>query len=155
MEEINNIINSIRAHNYMSGINRDIHRQKRTGEVFTKDWLVQYGIQQANLSAVVDLADPSSTIIDTAAGDGAFLCEALIYMLEGGLSHKDSLEKIYGIEKELDNVKLLQNRLLAGNENLRYIVERNIVCHDSLTYDYSFSGSNKTIQEKLFDSLFE
>ena len=41
-----------------------------------------------------------------------------------------------------DNVKLCQDRLLCGREDLRHIVEQNIVCADALRYHYRFDGSH-------------
>lgn len=38
-----------------------------------------------------------------------------------------------------DNVNLCRDRLLCGREDLRHVVEKNIVCADALKYDYSFS----------------
>ena len=49
----------------------------------------------------------------------------------------------------MDNVLLTRDRLLCGHEEFRYIVERNIVCHNALTYDYSFNGTNENLPPTL------
>jgi hypothetical protein len=54
-----------------------------------------------------------------------------------------------------DNVQECRERLLCGREDLRHIVEKNIVCHDALTYDYSFNGTNKSKQELVLENLFD
>jgi hypothetical protein len=56
-----------------------------------------------------------------------------------------------------DNVELCRQRLLCGSTDPKHIeiVEKNIVCHDALTYDFSFNGTNKTEAELRFDNLFE
>jgi len=41
-----------------------------------------------------------------------------------------------------DNVELCRERLLCGREDLRHIVEQNIVCADGLRYHYRFDGSD-------------
>jgi hypothetical protein len=46
-----------------------------------------------------------------------------------------------------DNVDLCRERLLCGRTDLAHIVERNIVCNNALTYDYSFNGTNLTDNE--------
>ena len=61
----------------------------------------------------------------------------------------------YGVDLMQDNVDLCRERLLCGREDLRHIVERNIVCHDALTYDYSFNGSNMSQGDQLWNQLFE
>jgi hypothetical protein len=48
-----------------------------------------------------------------------------------------------------DNVDLCRERLLCGREDLRHIVEKNIVCHDALTYNYTF-GEQETFGNNLF-----
>jgi hypothetical protein len=41
-----------------------------------------------------------------------------------------------------DNVELCRERLLCGREDLRHIVEQNIVCADALRYHYRFDGTD-------------
>jgi hypothetical protein len=62
------------------------------------------------------------------------------------LKHKNPLETVYGVDIMQDNVDECRQRLLAiaGNtERNRAIVERNIVCADGLTYDYSFGETEE------------
>jgi hypothetical protein len=83
-------------------------------------------------------ADPTKTFLDPSCGDGQFLSEVLIRKLENGSTFEQALGTVYGVDLMQDNVDLCRNRLLCGREDLRAIVEKNIVCHDALTYDYSF-----------------
>ena len=55
-----------------------------------------------------------------------------------------------------DNVDLCRERLLCGQEHLRHIVEKNIVCADALRYHYRFDGTDpyKTTKDLHFDKLF-
>jgi hypothetical protein len=43
----------------------------------------------------------------------------------------------------IDNIYLCRERLLCGQENLRHIVEKNIVCYNGLEYDYEFARRKK------------
>ena len=135
----------------MSGIERDKARVKATGEVFTPTDLVQEILDTFD---DIIFSDPTKTFIDPTCGDGQFLGEVLIRKIENGIDFKTALSTIYGVEKEADNVQLCRERLLCGHEHLRHIVEKNIVCHDALTYDYSFNGTNKNQSELQFDRLF-
>ena len=47
----------------------------------------------------------------------------------------------------IDNIDLCRERLLCGQENLRHIVEKNIVCYNGLEYDYEF-GRRKSVEVK-------
>ena len=92
--------------------------------------------------------------IDNNCGVGNILAEIAKRRLKAGLTLEETLSTIRGVEMAQDNVQLCRERLLCGHEHLRHIVEKNIVCHDALTYDYSFNGTNKTQSELQFDRLF-
>jgi type I restriction-modification system DNA methylase subunit len=128
-------IKHLRDRDYMSGVERDHLRVKATGEVFTPTALVQELLDQLPPTL---FTDPAKTFLDNSCGDGQFLSEVLIRKLENGIDFETALGTIYGVDLMPDNVKLCQDRLLCGQEHLRSIVEKNIVCADALTYDYLF-----------------
>lgn len=134
----------------MSGIERDQLRIRATSEVFTPTSLVQEVLDNLDQSL---FKDPMKTFLDNSCGDGQFLSEVVIRKLENGSTLEQALSTTYGVDLMPDNVKLCQDRLLCGHEEFRHIVERNIVCHDALTYDYSFNGTNKN-EPTQFDKLF-
>lgn len=136
----------------MSGIERDKIRIKATGEVFTPTILVQKILDKLDLNL---FTDPTKTFLDPSCGDGQFIGEVLIRKVENGIDFETALSTIYGVDLMQDNVELCRERLLCGRNDLRHIVERNIVCHDALTYDYSFIGTNQTEAEARFDNFFE
>jgi hypothetical protein len=93
--------------------------------------------------------DPTKTFLDPTCGDGQFLGEVLIRKIENGSTFEQALTTIYGVDLMQDNVDLCRERLLCGREDLRHIVEKNIVCHDALTYNYTF-GEPETFGNGLF-----
>lgn len=135
----------------MSGIDRNRLRVKATAEVFTPTALVQEILDQLPQSV---FSDPTKTFLDNSCGDGQFLGEVLIRKLENGIDFETALSTIYGVDLMQDNVDLCRGRLLCLREDLRHIVERNIVCHNALTYDYSFNGTNQTNHKLLHNTLF-
>jgi len=135
----------------MSGIERDKNRIKQTQECFTKDFLVVKTCDLIEEKDSTAFSDPTKTFIDpTGCGDGQFLSEVLIRKLENGIDFETALSTIYGVDLMPDNVKLCQERLLCGQEHLRHIVEKNIVCADALTYNYCF-GEPETFGNGLFE----
>lgn len=150
-ETLEKYIKHLRDREYMSGVERERNRVKSTGEVFTPTPLVQEILAQLPPES---FTDPTKTFLDPSCGDGQFLSEVVIMKMENGQSLETALSHTYGVDLMQDNVDLCRDRLLCGHEELRHIVEKNIVCHDALTYDYSFSGDNKTHREKIFDNLF-
>lgn len=151
---MNEIIDHIRNHSYMSGIERDKLRIKKTAEVFTPTLLVQEMLGQLPEEV---FTNPTKTFLDPSCGDGQFLGEVLIRKMENGIDFETALSTIYGVELMEDNVALCRQRLLCGCEEFRHIVETNIVCADALTYHYRFDNSDPTVtdQDLMFNSIFD
>jgi type I restriction-modification system DNA methylase subunit len=135
----------------MGGVERDQLRVKATGEVFTPTELVREVLDQIPLD---QFQDPAKTFLDNSCGDGQFLGEVLIRKMENGSTFEEALSTVYGVDLMQDNVDLCRERLLCGRTDLAHIVERNIVCHDALTYDYSFNGTNLNQEDLQFEQLF-
>lgn len=158
---LDKIISHIRNREYMSGIDREYLRVKATGEVFTPTNKVQH-IHNYLEGLKSDLfTDPTKTFIDNSCGDGQFLGEVLIRKVENGIDFETALGTIYGVDLMEDNIALTHERLLCGREDLRHIVERNIVCADALRYHYRFDDSypyddeqSEIEFEERFESLF-
>ena len=140
------LIKHLRDRDYMSGVARDQLRVKATGEIFTPTPLVQEILDQLPQDL---FKNPTKTFIDPSCGDGQFLSEVLIRKLENGIEFETALLTIYGVDLMPDNIDLCQERLLCGREELRHIVEKNIVCADALTYNYCF-GEPETFGLGLF-----
>ena len=151
-QTLNDIINHIRNHSYMSGAARDALRIKATGEVFTPTELVQEMLLNIPIEV---FQDPTKTFLDNSCGDGQFLGEVIIRKIETGSSLEQALSTTYGVELMADNHRLCLERLLCGREDLRYIVEKNIVCADALTYHYRFDGTSPIANtQPTLDDLF-
>ena len=118
-------------HNIQSGsnINRSDERINSTGEVFTP---MELCAEMVNEIPEHILKDPSSTFLDNSAGSGNF-----IVALQDKLKEYHSLEHInnnmlYALELMEDNHKELCDRVGVSTTHPHY------VCHDALTYDYTF-----------------
>ena len=150
------------AREYMSGIEREKARVKATGEVFTPTPLVEEILDNKDPEL---FKDPTKTFLDPGCGDGQFLGEVLIRKIENGIDFETALGTIYGVDLMQDNVELCRERLLCGRNDLRHIVEQNIVCADALRYTYKFAGPGEKLYEddaaqqeefvEHFNTLFE
>ena len=151
--DLNKIINFIRSDWYDKTF-RDQNRIKVTGEVFTPTPLVQEVLDKMPQELFLD---PTKTFFDPSCGDGQFLGEVLIRKVENGIDFETALGSIYGVDLMQDNIDLCQERLLCGKDNLRHIVEKNIVCADALKYHYRFDGTDpyKTEQDIHNQQLFD
>lgn len=151
MIDVHSVINHIRNREYMEGVDRSKTRVRSTGEVFTPTELVIRYIDWCEKTYPDAFIDPTNNFCDNSCGDGQFLGEVLIRKMERGVDFETALSTIYGVEYEQTNVDICRERLLCGQEHLRHIVEKNIVCADSLTYNYRF-GEPETFGP---DNLFE
>jgi hypothetical protein len=125
----------------MSGVERDNLRIKQTAEVFTPTTLVQEMLDKLEYEDSTLFSDPTKTFIDNSCGDGQFLSEVVIRKMErSGCSLEQALSTTYGVELMADNVIECKKRLAGPEptERIMEILNKNIVCHDALTYDYSF-----------------
>ncbi len=130
-----------RNFDYMSGIQRDKLRIKETAEVFTPTECVQKQLDLLELNDEKTFEEVERTFLDPMCGDGQFLSEVVIRKMErSGCTLEQALSTIYGVELMKDNVKLCKERLAGPNPTMKIIaiLDKNVVCADSLTYDYSF-----------------
>ena len=112
-----------------SNVERTDIRIDSTGEVFTPLELCNLMVNRIPLDV---LKDSKSTFIDPSAGNGNFLI-ALRDRLKEYHSEKYILDNmLYAVELMKDNHKEMCDRLGVSVEHPHY------VCHDALTYDYSF-----------------
>jgi len=131
----------IRNRPYMSGVDRDKLRVKKTAEVFTPQHLVIEMLDKLESENPELFTDPTKTFIDNSCGDGEFLGEIVIRKMErSGCSLEQALKTTYGVDLMVDNIEECKKRLMGPEPTpeLRKIVDKNIVCHDGLTFDYEF-----------------
>jgi type I restriction-modification system DNA methylase subunit len=139
----------------MSGLEREQTRVKATGEVFTPTPLVQEILDQIPQDI---FTDHNKTFLDPSCGDGQFLGEILIRKMENNSTFEQALGTVYGVDLMQDNVELCRERLLCGREDLRHIVEQNIVCADGLRYHYRFDSSypyDNEAKEQAFEERWD
>jgi hypothetical protein len=136
-----NYINHVRNREYMSGVERDKFRIKQTAEIFTPTKLVQEILDELENEDKSLFLDPTKTFLDNSCGDGQFLSEVIIRKIErSGCDLLQALSTTYGVDLMEDNISECRRRLAGPNPTpqILEILKKNIVCHDALTYDYSF-----------------
>jgi len=138
---VDRYINHVRDRVYMSGVERNKLRIKETAEIFTPTPLVQEILDELENEDPTLFSDPNKTFLDNSCGDGQFLSEVVIRKIEkSGCDLVQALSTTYGVEFMEDNVIECRKRL-AGPEptdKIWEIINKNIVHHDALTYDYKF-----------------
>ena len=119
------------SHNLSVGseIERTDERIDQTGEVFTPLELCK---EMVNELPIDILKNPKSTFLDNSAGNGNFIIALRDKLLEYHELLHILNHMLYAVELMPDNHKEMCERLGVDINHPHY------VCHDALTYDYSF-----------------
>jgi len=106
-------------------------RAKSLGEVFTPTFLVERILRRLPQDTFTDY---SKTVLDNSCGNGNFIVEVMQWRMMNGISHKDAISTIYGIDIDEMNVNECKERLLMGktDPDLKAIVNNNIICANAL-----------------------
>ena len=121
-------------HNIIVGseIERTDERINDTGEVFTP---IELCIEMVNEIPLDIIKNPQSKFLDNSAGNGNFIIALLNKLTEYHSKEHVLNSMIYAVELMVDNHKEMCERLGVDITHPHYI------CHDALTYDYSFGES--------------
>ena len=118
-------------HNKLVGsdIERSDERIDLTGEVFTPMELCNIMVDEIPLNV---LKNPDSTFLDNSAGSGNFMIALRERLKEYHSEEHIVNNMLYAVELMEDNHKEMCDRLGVEVDHPHYM------CHDALTYDYSF-----------------
>jgi type I restriction enzyme M protein len=104
------------------------------GQFFTPRNVVRMCVKMLN-------PKPGDKVIDPACGSGGFLIEVLSH-----LNEKEGAKKIFGIDKEVDLVKICKAYMAIVGDG-----HSNIFCADSLDPESWGADMKKSIQDETFD----
>ena len=134
----------------MNEIIRDKSRINKTGEVFTPDELVKVMVD--TLPEELFLPENDKNFLDPACGDGQLIIGVLTKKLGMGYSPTDAVATTYGVDLMPDNVEVCKERIRSlikkhtkkstVSSTVEHKIEKNIVCHDSLDWDFDNWCSN-------------
>ena len=124
-----------------SEIERTDERIDDTGEVFTP---IELCIEMVNEIPLYIIQNPQSKFLDNSAGNGNFMIALLNKLTEYHNREHVLNHMLYAVELMEDNHKEMCERLGVDITHSHY------VCHDALTYDYSF-GEPMGVEEFFSD----
>ena len=132
------------------GLERDRERIKANGEVFTPSTIVEKMMDMVSDESA--WSDPKKKFLDPTCGNGNILIGMLRRRLANGVSPKDAVSTLYGIELMEDNVKLCRERIAQeiGTHEYDDIIEHNIVCSDFFKWDLENWRSTERKARALF-----
>ena len=124
-----------------SEIERTDERIDDTGEVFTP---IELCVEMVNEIPLDIIQNPQSKFLDNSAGNGNFMIALLNKLTEYHSREHVLNHMLYAVELMEDNHKEMCERLGVDITHSHY------VCHDALTYDYSF-GEPMGVEEFFSD----
>ena len=124
-----------------SEIERTDERIDDTGEVFTP---IELCVEMVNEIPLDIIQNPQSKFLDNSAGNGNFMIALLNKLTEYHNREHVLNHMLYAVELMEDNHKEMCERLGVDITHSHY------VCHDALTYDYSF-GEPMGVEEFFSD----
>ena len=122
-----------------------LSRKKGSGgtqEVFTPYVLVKKMCEKVSEE---DWKNPEKTFLEPSFGNGQFLIYIVYNRIQHGVSWKDTLSTLYGVELMADNVQETKDRIfkLLDEMNVDYsrreaqeIMDHNLVCSDFFKWDF-------------------
>lgn len=132
---------------------------RRKGVGSTQEFFTPFSIveRMASKFSDTDWADPSKTFLEPSFGNGNFVIYIVWKRITSGVSWRDTLSTLYGVELMADNVAECKERVLElldkmGVEYDRdvamLIMDKNLVCSDFFEWDFERWRSVK--EEPLF-----
>lgn len=141
--DISQIYNSC-LREYMTGVDRS-NREYKTQEVYTPDDMCDLMLDE-----IQEHKEINSVCLDRAVGDGQFAAKVLIAKIGHRTSHGmdihdafvSSLDEIFGVDIEKENVELCRQRLLCGctDKKIINLVKRRIIVGDCLNPNKKIQG---------------
>lgn len=137
----------------------DAETAKKNGEVWTPPEIIDQMI--AKIPAK-NWSDPTKTFLDPTCGTGNIIVRMLEKRLASGVSKKDAISTLYGVELEQANVDICKERIRCvlgdGTATHKFddIIDKNIVCHDFFTWDFeNWCPKASENPESDFEEFFE
>jgi len=126
----------------------DRTKVKLQGQVYTPFSLVEKTFDDLEKLKPDAFTNSEYTFCDTMCGNGKFLFKIIERKMRSGITHEQALKTTFGTDLDSNSIKECKELLLMGREDLRHIVEQNIVCADALSYHYGFHGSHPYDDER-------
>lgn len=92
-----------------------------------------------------DWSNPEKTFLEPSFGNGQFIIYIIYNRIQHGVSWKDALSTLYGVELMPDNVQETKDRIISllsemeiqfNKEEAMKIMDHNLVCSDFFKWDF-------------------
>ena len=125
----------------------DIRKNRRSGSSGTQEFFTPYTIVKHMCDKIseADWSNPEKTFLEPSMGDGNFVIFIIYNRIQHGVSWKDALSTLYGVELMSDNVQETKDRIISlllemeiqfDKAEALKIMDHNLVCSDFFKWDF-------------------
>lgn len=132
-------------------------KETNSQEFFTPYTIVKH---MCDKISEADWSNPEKTFLEPSFGNGQFVIFIIYNRIQHGVSWKDALSTLYGIELMSDNVQETKDRIISlltemeiqfNKEEAQKIMDHNLVCSNFFDWDFD---NWKPIEEPKSNKLF-
>ena len=139
--------------------------RRKDSDVNSQEFFTPYSIVKRMCDKISedDWSNPEKTFLEPSFGNGQFIIYIIYNRILHGVSWKDALSTLYGVELMPDNVQETKDRIifllsemekLFNKEEAMKIMDHNLVCSDFFKWDFENWCPIKEQEEPQSFSLF-
>ena len=143
----------------------DERQSRRSGSSGTQEFYTPYSIVKRMCDKIseADWSNPEKTFLEPSFGNGQFIIYIIYNRIQHGVSWKDTLSTLYGVELMPDNVQETKDRIISllsemeiqfNKEEALKIMDHNLVCSDFFKWDFENWCPIKESEDPQSFSLF-
>jgi hypothetical protein len=136
--------------------------RRKDSDVNSQEFFTPYFIVKRMCDKIseADWSNPEKTFLEPSFGNGQFVIFIIYNRIQHGVSWKDTLSTLYGVELMSDNVQETKDRIISlltemeiqfNKEEAMKIMDHNLVCSDFFKWDFE---NWKPIEEPSTKPLF-
>ena len=121
--------------------------RRKDKETNSQEFFTPYSIVKRMCEKVSeeDWKNPEKTFLEPSFGNGQFIIYIIYNRIQHGVSWKDTLSTLYGVELMPDNVQETKDRIISllsemeiqfDKEEALKIMDHNLVCSDFFKWDF-------------------
>jgi hypothetical protein len=143
----------------------DERQSRRSGSSGTQEFYTPYSIVKRMCDKIseADWSNPEKTFLEPSFGNGQFVIFIIYNRIQHGVTWKDALSTLYGVELMSDNVQETKDRIISlltemeisfDKKEAMKIMDHNLVCSDFFKWDFENWCPIKEQEDPQSFSLF-
>ena len=139
--------------------------RRKDSDVNSQEFFTPYNIvkHMCNKISEADWSNPEKTFLEPSFGNGQFVIFIIYNRIQHGVSWKDALSTLYGVELMPDNVQETKDRIISlltemkipfDKKEAMKIMDHNLVCSDFFKWDFENWCPIKESEDPQSFSLF-